>query len=107
MNIYQKLVIVLLISFAAYSCSKQKPVIVYGSSKCIHCTHFLSQLDSAHMQYDFRDFMDSDKKWDEEMLKKLDEAGYHEFIYLPVVEVNGKMLVKAQFDEVYKEAFSE
>lgn len=59
------------------------------------------------MQYDFRDFMDAEKKYDEEMLKKLDEYGYRGYIHLPVAEVDGKFFVKAEFNEVYDEAYSE
>lgn len=57
------------------------------------------------MEYEFKDFMDADKKYDEEMLKKLDSIGYRQFIYLPVVEIEDKIFVKANFKEVYEKAY--
>ena len=47
-----------------------------------------------------------DKKYDEEMLDKLDKFGYHGYVYLPVVDIEGKMFVKANIKEVYTEAVS-
>ncbi|GEM_PF-2126777 len=100
-------IFILFASLLAFSCVKhQKQIIVYGSSNCHHCTDFLAQLDSANLTYDFRDFMEVENKYDAEMLKKLDEAGFREYIHLPVADVEGQMFVKAEIHEVAEAALA-
>ncbi len=107
-NLIKTFFILTLFVVGFYSCNvkKQKEIIVYGSSQCPHCVHFLEKLDSAKMVYDFRDFMQAEKNYDEEMLKKLEAINFREYISLPVAEVEGQFFVNAKFDEVKEAAFS-
>lgn len=79
----------------------QKHLIVYGSSDCHVCIEFKRKLDSAGVEYEFRDFLLTEKKYDEEMLNKLNDAGYRGRIQFPVVDIEGRMMVKPGFEYVY------
>ena len=98
---------ILMVAILVWSCAskEQYPITVYGSSQCPHCVDFLGQLDSANMQYDFRDFMLAEKKYDEEMLHKLDSINFRGYIKLPVVMVGEHIFNDAKFNDVKDVAF--
>jgi len=109
MNKIFQIGILFFILIVAVSCGQKeqtKHIIVYGSSQCHHCVDFLQQLDSAKMTYEFKDFMLAEKRYDEEMLKKLEAINFRDYINLPVVEVEGQFFVEAKFDEVREAAFN-
>lgn len=78
----------------------QKNLIVYGSSDCHVCIDFKKKLDSANIEYEFRDFLITEKRYDEEMLNKLNAVGYRGNVQFPVVDIEGRMMVKPGFEYV-------
>ena len=80
--------------------SSQKHLIVYGSSDCQVCIDFKKQLDSANIEYEFRDFLLTEKNYDEEMLNKLSAAGFKGQVRFPVVDIEGRIMVKPGFQYV-------
>ncbi len=76
-------------------------LIVYGSRSCSHCIHFISQMDSAGVKYDFR-AVDKDTAMFHEMMIKIHKADIKGYISYPVVDVNGTILVHPPIGELMK-----
>ena len=58
-------------------------LIVYGSPDCIHCIHFIDELDSSGIKYDFR-AVTSDTAMFNEMMRKIHIADVKGYISYPV-----------------------
>ena len=84
------------------SCGKKqtKEVIVYGSSKCHHCTDFMKQLDSAEISYEFRDLIIEEKEYDKEMIDRVEKTGYKGYISLPVIAIEEEVYIKPHISEI-------
>jgi len=80
--------------------SPSEKLIVYGSTNCSHCKVFIKKLDSAGIDYDFRNVHESDDYY-MEVHKKLKEAKYTSGRY-PVLDINGKIHVSATFKKYLK-----
>jgi hypothetical protein len=78
---------------------KDAPMIVYGSPDCIHCMHFISELDSAGLTYDFR-AVTEDTAMFNEMMRKIRSAEIKGYISYPVVDIHGKILVRPSMKEL-------
>ena len=76
-------------------------MIVYGSPDCIHCIHFINELDSAGLKYDFR-AVTSDTAMFNEMMRKIRTADIKGYISYPVVDIKGKILVRPSLNDLMK-----
>ena len=76
-------------------------MIVYGSPDCSHCIHFIQELDSAGIIYDFK-AVTEDTAMFREMMRKIQSAEIKGFIAYPVVDVKGNILVRPSISEVSK-----
>ena len=76
-------------------------MIVYGSPDCIHCIHFINELDSVGIKYDFR-AVTSDTAMFNEMMRKIRTADIKGYISYPVVDIHGKILVRPSVEELEK-----
>jgi len=77
-----------------------KAITVYGSTECDHCIQFLAQLDSSNVNYTFKDLKIIERKYDEEMLMKIQQANYKGYIHLPVVEVGDSIMIRPNISDV-------
>lgn len=106
MNLMKKyfLPLAVLLLILTFSCSNKKEqsteVVVYGSSKCHHCTDFMKQLDSADITYEFKDLIIEEKEYDKEMLDKIEKSGYRGYVSLPVIEVEGEIFIRPKISEI-------
>lgn len=75
-------------------------VIVYGRKTCGLCVQMMKNLDSANIQYTFKDIDDSKNlgKIDE----KLKRAGIKGSFRLPLMDINGIVKASPSFEEVEK-----
>ena len=82
------------------SIEKQHSVVVYGSMDCDHCLAFKSQLDSVGLTYEFKDVMKT-KALENELMAKVKEFNFTEYINLPVILIDNKyFLVAPTIDKV-------
>lgn len=99
--------------FCIYSChsknqetaanDQQKHIIVYGSNTCPHCINFKAKLDSVGLTYTFKDVYAENENNDAEMLEKLQQAGFNRYVKLPVVDIEGKIMMRPELQELLKE----
>lgn len=102
---YKWAVLILVLFLGLYSCNldasrgkslKQKSVItVYGSKTCHHCTVFETWLDEQKLKYTFYD-VNTDKEARMEMLNKVKGAKIKGRILYPVVDIDGKILIRPE-----------
>ncbi len=78
---------------------KQDKLIVYGSLDCPHCVVFTESLDSAGIKYIFCE-VDKDKALFNEMYQKIQKIKYLGNVSYPVIDINGKVLVNPEFNEI-------
>jgi glutaredoxin len=78
---------------------QSRKIIIYGSKECDHCLHFIASLDSAGIKYDFRD-VEKDKKLFNEMLIKIQQADIKGYVSYPVLDVEGKIMVRPVFKDL-------
>ena len=76
-----------------------KDIIVYGSDNCDHCVEFKAKLDSIGFEYDFRD-VEFDQMMAHEMTYKVRRSGVSGGFSYPVIDVEGKILVAPELQEV-------
>lgn len=84
---------------------EQKNLIVYGSSDCDHCMVFKDRLDSAEIIYEFRDLKIEEKRYDIELLEKIQAANYKGYVHFPVMDIEGKIMVKPELEEVVESLY--
>ena len=77
----------------------QKQMIVYGVNTCDHCINFRKKMDSLNIKYTFYD-VDADQDKADEMLRKLEAARFMGNISLPVVDIEGRVLVSPELPQV-------
>lgn len=80
----------------------EKNIIIYGSESCDHCIIFRQKIDSLNIKYDFRD-AEADEKYYNELMFKIQQAKYTDYIGFPVIDIDGKLLVRPELD-VFLEA---
>ena len=98
--IFHLLCIISLIFACQGSGIKQtKDIIVYGSDNCDHCVEFKAKLDSVGFEYDFRD-VEFDQMMAHEMTYKVRRSGVSGGFSYPVIDVEGKILVAPELEEV-------
>ena len=78
---------------------KDAQLIVYGSPDCIHCIHFISELDSAGIKYDFR-AVTTDTAQFNEMMRKIRTANIKGYISYPVVDIHGQILIHPSLEKL-------
>ena len=82
--------------------SADNSLILYGSEGCGFCISLKKELDDAGISYKFFD-VTTNESYSEEMFNKINEAfpgsNYANF---PVVDINGKILIRPELDEVKK-----
>ena len=94
------LIIPVLVIAACASKKEQKNLILYGSSDCDHCIVFKAKLDSAEIVYEFKDLKIEEKRYDIELLEKIKAADYKGYVHFPVADIEGKIIVKPELEEV-------
>lgn len=77
----------------------QKEVIIYGSENCDHCITFRKAMDDAKLKYEFRDAEVSEQVY-QELLRKIQEANYKGYIAFPVLDIEGEIYVKPEFQTI-------
>lgn len=93
---------VLITSFALCFLTAAYPqidVIVYGNEKCPYCRDTTKWLESQNIKYIYRD-VEQFGTFQEEMFSKLEKAGYTSTAMLPVIDINGRILMKPAFDDI-------
>lgn len=79
-------------------------IIIYGSDTCQNCQSLMKSLDSSSIKYIFYD-VDKDLEKNIEMWNKVSSVNKSKYnIILPVVDVNGKILITnpTSFKEIKK-----
>lgn len=84
---------------------EQKTLILYGSSDCDHCIVFKAKLDSAEIAYEFKDLKIEEKRYDIELLEKIKAANYKGYVHFPVADIEGKIIVKPELEEVMESLY--
>jgi len=106
---YSRRVLLILIAVTAilicidtsYAGSESSNLIVYGNEKCGYCKETMRWLDSKGILYVYKD-VELYGTNQEEMFLKLDKAGFTSTAYFPVIDVNGQILMKPEFDDITK-----
>lgn len=75
-----------------------KSIIVYGSENCDHCLEFRQKADSLKIKYLFKD-CEADERNYNELALKIQQANFPGYVSFPVVEINGKLYVRPEFDQ--------
>lgn len=75
-----------------------KNVIVYGSENCDDCHEFRQKADALNIKYLFKD-CEADERNYNELALKIQQANLPGYISFPVVEINGKLYIKPEFDQ--------
>jgi glutaredoxin len=78
-----------------------KNIIVYGSESCDHCLEFRQKADSLKIKYLFKD-CEADERNYNELAMKIQQANYPGYISFPVVDINGKIYIRPEFDQFLK-----
>ena len=94
----------LTICIGLFSCNKQEKVVdvvIFGSSECGHCSHLISQMDSAKLQYEFLDVLGNDHNRDL-MFKLASLSGIEDRFSYPLVSVNDVVVAGPKFEDVYR-----
>ncbi|GJM30361.1 MAG: hypothetical protein DHS20C17_29960 [Cyclobacteriaceae bacterium] len=92
--------ILLLIGACQGSGVKQsKSIIVYGSNNCDHCVEFKAKLDSVMFEYEFID-VEFNESMQNEMVQKVRNSGVSGGFKYPVIDVEGKILVAPELNEL-------
>jgi glutaredoxin len=79
-----------------------KTIIIYGSQSCDHCITFRQKIDSLNIKYDFRD-AEANENYYNELMFKIQQARYTDYIAFPVVDIEGKLMVRPELDVFLKE----
>jgi len=105
----------LMLSFVSYQCGKApkegastqveesvatKPheIVIYGSKTCDHCIAFLKKADSLSVKYSFKD-VETNTEYYNELVKKIQDANFPDYVSFPVIEVDGSIHVNPEFQE--------
>jgi glutaredoxin len=75
----------------------EKTIIIYGSESCDHCLIFRHKIDSLNIKYDFRD-AEANEKYYNELVVKVQRAKISDYIAFPVIDIDGKLLVRPELD---------
>lgn len=86
-------------SAASSAPASQKQMLVYGSNECDHCINFKKKMDSLGIKYTFFD-VNVDESKANEMLAKLQQARFVGNITLPVVDIEGRVMVNPDLQMV-------
>jgi glutaredoxin 3 len=78
-----------------------KSIIFYGSENCDHCMEFRQKADSLKIKYTFKD-CEADERNYNELALKIQQANLPGYISFPVVEINGKLYIRPEFDQFLK-----
>jgi glutaredoxin len=78
-----------------------KSIIVYGSESCDHCLEFRHKADSLNIKYLFKD-CEADERNYNELALKIQQANLPGYISFPVIEINGKLYLRPEFDQFLK-----
>ena len=78
-----------------------KSIIVYGSESCDHCMEFRQKADSLKIKYLFKD-CEADERNYNELALKIQQANLPGYISFPVVDINGKLYIRPEFDQFLK-----
>ncbi len=79
--------------------SLKHTIIIYGSKTCPHCVDFLKKMEDRHIPFIFKD-VDEDKSNFDEMYQKIKAIKYAGYINYPVLDVDGKILVRPEFEDL-------
>jgi len=107
-NLCKRMLILLLLTLIplhpaaiANSSETQKNVIIYGNEKCGYCKKTIEWMNSRGIAYLYRD-VELYGTYQDEMFTKLNKAGFTSTAYFPVLDVNGQILMKPEFDDIKK-----
>lgn len=100
----QKLAVVVASMLLLWACqssgiNQTKDILVYGSDNCDHCVDFKAKLDSVGFTYGFKD-VEFSETLTNEMVQKVRTAGIMGQFSYPVIDVEGKILVAPELEEV-------
>lgn len=113
---YTQILLVFFVGMLAFSCETkkksidttgnltpkvEKTIIIYGSESCDHCLIFRQKIDSLNIKYDFRD-AEANEKYYNELMFKIQQANFKEYISFPVIDIDGKLLVRPELDVFLK-----
>lgn len=79
----------------------QKTITVFGSENCDHCVEFRHKADSLHIAYLFKD-AEANEQYYNELLGKIQKANFQGYVAFPVIDIDGKIYVRPEFDEFLK-----
>jgi len=77
---------------------KTHDVVIYGSMTCDHCIAFLKKADSLSVKYAFKD-VETNTEYYNELVKKIQDANFPDYVSFPVIEVDGSIHVNPEFQE--------
>lgn len=75
----------------------QKELIIYGSENCDHCLEFRQKIDSMKIDYVFKD-AEANENYYNELAAKINRANLQGYIAFPVIEIDGRLMVRPEFD---------
>ena len=73
-------------------------ITVFGSENCDHCIAFRKSVDSVAVKYVFKD-VEANEQYYNELVQKIQLANYKGYVSFPVLDIDGKLYVKPEFDE--------
>lgn len=76
-------------------------VTIYGSENCDHCLEFRHKMDSAKFTYEFKD-AEASEQYYYELLKKIQLAKFDGYVSFPVLDIDGEIYVKPDFNDIVK-----
>ena len=76
-------------------------ITVFGSENCDHCIAFRKSVDSIAVKYIFKD-VEANEQYYNELVQKIQLANYKGYVSFPVLDIDGKLYVKPDFDEFMK-----
>ncbi len=77
----------------------EKKITVFGSENCDHCIEFRAKMDSLNISYVFKD-AEASEEYYQELLFKIQRANFKGYVAFPVIEIDDKIYVKPEFNEV-------
>ncbi len=91
-------ILLILLVFFTVQCGKPRDVVIYGSMTCDHCIDFMKKADSLSVKYTFKD-VETNTQYYNELVKKIEDAKFQDYVSFPVVEVDGRIHVNPEFQE--------